>query len=86
MGISRDFYGNCQNPLFDNDHRTATSPGGHAFEDELGYVVDVVVVVGGAATEGAGNDGSQSSSLFSGELRGRFIKMALSLEMVFASP
>ena len=51
--------------------------GGHAFEDELDFVVDVVVVVGGAAVEGAGNDGSQAGGLLHRESGSRFMKVSL---------
>lgn len=34
-------------------------PCGHALEDELGFFVDVVIIIRGTATERAGNDSCQ---------------------------
>jgi len=62
---------------FGKGGRGAGLTGGHAFEDEFGFFVHVIVVIGGTAAEGAGNDGSQAGGLFHREAGSGFMEMAL---------
>lgn len=50
--------------LFFKWGRGPGSSSGHAFEDELGFLVDVVVVVGGTTSKQAGNNGRQEGPTF----------------------